>query len=81
MTHCHNQYLNKHRTAIYFSVISKIRYRGMCNFVSTCALWTTRGLLALDERLNIDSEMRGKPGTLNYEDREKAKADIETINQ
>lgn len=54
----------------------------MCNFVSTCALWTTRGgLLALHERLNIDSEMRGKPGTLNYEDREKGKADIETINQ
>lgn len=63
-------------------MISKIRYRGMCNFVSTCALWTTRGgLLALDERFNIDSEMRGKPGTLNYEEREKGKADIETITQ
>lgn len=46
------------------------------------ALCTTSGeLLAHDERLNIDSEMRGEPGTLNYEDREKRKTDIETINQ
>lgn len=46
----------------------------MFNFVSTCAQFSTNGgLLGHNERLDTDSEMRGKPGTLNCKDRGKGK--------